>query len=232
MSFPLNKRVNGVKVQNRKYKGGELGFDVVDVIRQSTDKYSLRMQIAASDGSKRISTSRLLLQLKFDEEQCLYLPVSKSGCFRYVVFVNVAHKAFGKVGRIVGGCGRMIEVRLLSDDTFLRVSNKDLRYIRNPKRLFDHNPFTGEVSDDYVVEDWVGDRKPAEDKVQKLNADVSTCIAADNPITYKIQYATSDGKVFGSIWEMDRHIDKQNKLRQVQSCRRIHAALTVQLFTH
>jgi len=212
MSFPLNKRVNGVKVQNRKYKGGELGFEVVDVIRQSTDKHSLRIQIAESDGSKRVSTSRLLLQLKFDEEQFLYLPVSKNGCFRYVVFVNVAHKDFGKVGRIVGGCGRMIEVRLLSDDAFVRVSNKDLRYIRNPKRLFDHNPFTGEISDDYVVEDWVGDRKPVEDDAKELKPDVLACIGED-AITYKIQYVTSDGKVFGSTWEVNQYVDEQNKQR-------------------
>ena len=101
---------------------------------------------------------------------------------------------------------------MLSDDAFVRVSNKDLRYIRNPKRLFDHNPFTGEMSDDYVVEDWVGDRKPVEDDAKKLKPDVLACIGED-AITYKIQYVTSDGKVFGATWEANQYVDEQNKLR-------------------
>lgn len=215
MSFPLNKRVDGVKVHSPSYSQKESGVDSVNVIRRKKDSYSLLLVGDDLVGNCRIATVRLLLQLKGIKESQLNSGACVSGCFKYAVIVDASNQDFGKVGRIAGGYGKYLYLDLLSSGTSISVMARGLRYIRSPECLFDHNPFTGEISDRYIVDDWTSETVNVEPPSENTEPEKPALegIVGNDAITYKIQYVTSDGMLFGSTWEVNQYVDEQNKLR-------------------
>ena len=214
MSFPLNKRVNGVKVFNKDGTAALCKLDAVAIMRNKKDANNLTL--AEPIGVTRvdkIGAGRLLPQLAQLSVNHLNQANNHPKYLKYIVVVDVRSCYFGKVGRVVGYFGKVANVDMLCDAACTALKEDQFRPIRNKDMLFDYNPMTQEMSDVYQVGDWdVGIPDRLKKHVGEL-VKVTHEPIGDNPITYKIQYVTSDGKVFGATWEANQYVDEQNKQR-------------------
>ena len=220
MSFPLNKRVNGLKIFNKVGTTALCNLSAVDIVRTNGDttKLTLVEPLGVTKVSK-IQAVRFLPQLSRLRPDQFTQASKQPKYLKYVVIIDVRSCFFGRVAKVVSRFGGSVNVDLLCDGTKLVLKGDQFRSVRDKDMLFDYNPITQESGKLYDVEDWVGEapNKPyratkATCSQVKKKSSGKSCVV-ESPITYKIQYATSDGKVFGSTWEVNQYVDEQNKLR-------------------
>lgn len=218
MSFQVNKPVNATVFNALGLPSFRQGSEV-SVWRGAT---SVNKLLCKSKGmTAEIATWKILPQMSgLRSKYLVSSDVPAPLAYNHIVVTDCRHEQFGKVGKIVNRFSQdSFDVIMFADESRYTFKTGQYSTIRDKDRLFDYDVFKNERSDTYI--DLDADL-PKEDLGEIRHDEVveektpTKQIELGEPLTYKIQYVTSDGESFNTIFEVNRYVDEQNKQRLYQ----------------
>jgi hypothetical protein len=215
MSFQVNKPVNATVFNPLGLPNFRQGVEV-SVWRGAT---SVNKLLCKSNGmTAEIPTWKILPQMSGLRSRYLVSSdVPAPLAYNHIVVTDCRHEQFGKVGKIVNRFSKdSFDVIMFADESRYTFKTGQYSTIRDRDRLFDYDVFKNERSDIYVDLDADTPKEDLGEVVQEDLIDeqpVRKQVELDEPVTYKIQYVTSDGESFNTIFEVNQYIDEQNKQR-------------------